>query len=242
MANSLQYLFQAIASARDQRELRLRFMDNVGDYFGVQRWGIYLLDDQSCLSEYDVYGLPDSFVERYQRVGRELDPLRQYVLERHAPVHEELVLPTGKWKQCELYRRCCSQYDQEHVMAGPIVGSGRLVGMVNFARVSGTPAFDANDLADLSAVCNHFSACLATLRAEPKSFNSASISRLTPRELQIAELVAQGLTNAEIGAELWITENSVKQALKRIFRKLEVSARAQMVARLQGILGESRAK
>jgi DNA-binding CsgD family transcriptional regulator len=41
-----------------------------------------------------------------------------------------------------------------------------------------------------------------------------------------------GRTNAEIGAELWITENSVKQALKRMFRKLDVSSRAQMVAQL----------
>lgn len=56
--------------------------------------------------------------------------------------------------------------------------------------------------------------------------------RLTSREVQIAELVAQGRTNAEIGAELWITENSVKQALKRLFRKLEVSSRAEMVAQL----------
>jgi len=56
--------------------------------------------------------------------------------------------------------------------------------------------------------------------------------RLTPRELQIAELVALGKTNAEIGAELWITENSVKQALKRMFRKLRVSSRAELVAQL----------
>jgi DNA-binding CsgD family transcriptional regulator len=51
-------------------------------------------------------------------------------------------------------------------------------------------------------------------------------------DLQISELVALGRTNAEIGSELWITENSVKQALKRMFRKLEVSSRAEMVAQL----------
>jgi len=56
--------------------------------------------------------------------------------------------------------------------------------------------------------------------------------RLTPRELQIAELVGLGRTNAQIGKEIWITENSVKQALKRMFRKLEVSSRAEMVAQL----------
>ena len=60
--------------------------------------------------------------------------------------------------------------------------------------------------------------------------------RLTPREIQIAELVAQGLTNAEIGTALWIQENSVKQALKRMFRKLQVSSRAEMVALLHNVL------
>jgi DNA-binding CsgD family transcriptional regulator len=58
-------------------------------------------------------------------------------------------------------------------------------------------------------------------------------NRLTKRETQIAKLVAQGLTNAEIGAELWITPNSVKQALKRMFLKLNVSSRVEMVAQLQ---------
>ena len=60
-------------------------------------------------------------------------------------------------------------------------------------------------------------------------------NRLTPREAQIAELVAQGLTSTEIGAALWITENTVKQALKRIYRKLKVSSRAEMVAQMSGI-------
>ena len=63
-----------------------------------------------------------------------------------------------------------------------------------------------------------------------------SAKRLTHRELQIAELVAQGLTNAEIAVRLWISVNTVKQTLKNIFRKLNVSARAQMVAKLKGVL------
>lgn len=234
----LQYLFGAIASARNERELRLAVMDTVGEHFGVQRWGIHLLDKYSRIAESDVYGLPDAFVERYIEVGREVDPLAQYMLKRHAPVHEELVLPPGGWQQCELYQRCCSQYAHAHVMTGPIVGDGRLIGTINFARVSGTPSFNADDLADLGAVCTHFSAKLATLRAQPKSRDAiycVSTTSLTPRELQIADLVAQGLTNAEIGVQLWITENSVKQALKRIFRKLDVSTRAQMVAVLQDV-------
>lgn len=97
-------------------------------------------------------------------------------------------------------------------------------------------AFDAQNLADLSALCLHLSIWNATMRSQSHNFKC---DRLTPRELQIAELVALGYTNAEIGQQLWITENSVKQALKRMFRKLEVSSRAEMVAQLAAVAQHS---
>ena len=56
---------------------------------------------------------------------------------------------------------------------------------------------------------------------------------MTEREVQIAGLVAKGLTNADIGRELWISHNTVKQALKKMFRKLEVNSRIEMAMRLQ---------
>ena len=77
---------------------------------------------------------------------------------------------------------------------------------------------------------------LAKFKTQQTKFNSDLSNRLTPREIQIAELVAKGLTNQDIGVELWITQNSVKQALKRMFRKLKVSSRTEMVAKLQDIL------
>ena len=122
-------------------------------------------------------------------------------------------------------------------MAGPIIERGQVVGSVGCTREKSMPAFDTQDLADLSAICLHLSAWTATVRfarsaTSKPSHQPFSTHRLTPRELQIADLVASGQTNAEIGNELWITENSVKQALKRMFRKLEVSSRTEMVAQL----------
>ncbi|MFN6470726.1 MAG: LuxR C-terminal-related transcriptional regulator [Nostoc sp. SerVER01] len=239
MANSLHTLFQALAASCDRRELRLRFMDGVGEHFGVQRWGIYLLDElRTHYIAVDVHGMPnvDTFVELYEKVGRAVDPVMHYVIEHHAPAHEEMMLPPGGWKQCELYQNCCAYYDHEHIMTGPIVGGGSLIGAVHFARVGDTPAFNHQDISDLSAVCTHLSACLATFQMRQTRLNSSVANRLTVRETQIAELVAQGLTNAEIGTTLWIQENSVKQALKRMFRKLEVANRAEMVAQLRDIL------
>ena len=102
-------------------------------------------------------------------------------------------------------------------------------------------AFTHQDLADMSAVCMHLSTWATTMRIQQSSDsvkNSLNgnttplAARLTARERQIADLVALGKKNAEVGAELWITENSVKQALKKIFRKLEVSSRTEMAVQL----------
>jgi len=92
--------------------------------------------------------------------------------------------------------------------------------MVHFARTSGYPAFDAKIL-QISVPRTHLSAQSCYVFAQ--SDLSEWATRLTARELQIS---GEGLTNTEIGIELWITQNSVKQALKRMFRKLNVSARA----------------
>lgn len=238
MANSLHNLFHAIATAKNEHQLRMRFMDNIGEHFDVQRWGIYLFNEDSSYSAVEVYGVPnvDNFVELYAQVGRNVDPVLRYVTERHAPAHEEMVLPPGGWKQCELYQNCCAYYDHEHIMTGPIVGKGKLIGAIHFARIGETPAFNDQNIVDLSSVCIHLSANIAALQAQQNIFISPSSNPLTPREIQIAQLVARGLTNKEIGTQLWITQNSVKQALKRMFRKLEVSSRTEMVSKLQDIL------
>jgi DNA-binding CsgD family transcriptional regulator len=236
MVYSLHPLFQSIAAAPNEEALRYRFMDMASESFGVQRWSISLLDEENCLKSVDLYGVSDAFVERYQKIGRSVDPVLHYVEQYHAPAHEQLVLPIGTWKQSELYQRCCSEFNHEHIMTGAIVGHGKLIGTVNFARIGGAIAFNPLDLASLSAVCSHFSARLAELRQQSCPILDAKFKRITSREMQIANLVAKGLTNAEIGTELWITQNSVKQALKRMFRKLEVSARTEMVAKLRDIL------
>jgi DNA-binding NarL/FixJ family response regulator len=52
---------------------------------------------------------------------------------------------------------------------------------------------------------------------------------LSERELQVLKLIAKGLRNKEIGAELKIAEDTVKIHIKHIFGKLEVIDRTQAV-------------
>lgn len=55
-------------------------------------------------------------------------------------------------------------------------------------------------------------------------------SSLTPRELEILNMLAKGLTNKQIGRVLEISENTVRNHVNSIFEKLEVADRTEAVA------------
>lgn len=53
---------------------------------------------------------------------------------------------------------------------------------------------------------------------------------LSPRELEILQLIGRGLSNKEIGAQLFISEDTVKRHISNLFVKLKVNDRAQATA------------
>ena len=68
---------------------------------------------------------------------------------------------------------------------------------------------------------------------EPFAPNSAQQQNLgiTAREMEILNLVARGLSNREIAAQLYVSENTVKTHCARVFDKLGAARRTQAVQR-----------
>jgi DNA-binding CsgD family transcriptional regulator len=87
----------------------------------------------------------------------------------------------------------------------------------------GTEAFAARTRRELTATGEH-----------PRKRGEPAAVLLTPQEAQIARLAQEGLTNAEIGARLFISQSTVAYHLRNLFSKLHISSRHQL-AQASGI-------
>ena len=195
---SLAELLSLVEHQSQINELRARLFPNATRFFGAARGALFLLSE-----------VPDD--PRFQQ-----NPVIGALLERHAPLHEKQIVSEREWQTL------CLRADHGHVLVGPIVVRGELVGALGFTRHSANAPFDERNVSDLSALCLHVSTSLKT--------ETAPEFDLSPREREIANLVAQGKTNAQIGRELFVSGETVKAALKTMFRKTNVSSRAQLVA------------
>jgi LuxR family maltose regulon positive regulatory protein len=65
--------------------------------------------------------------------------------------------------------------------------------------------------------------------------SSALVEPLTSRELEILQLIADGLSNPEIAAALILTVGTVKAHTHHIYSKLNATNRVQAIARARGL-------
>ena len=64
----------------------------------------------------------------------------------------------------------------------------------------------------------------------------STVSRLTPRQQEVLELIAQGFTNAGIAEHLGLAEKSIESYVNAIYQQLQISGRRDVHSRVKATL------
>ena len=133
------------------------------------------------------------------------------------------------------YTRAIQPFGVHHVVLVHLTVGARLLAVVVLGRR--THPFTTRELEILRRAVGTVAAVDAVAQwvsAAPQASRRGTRcvdDRLTPRQREIASLVAEGFTNREIAAALDLSANTVRNRLADACARLEVSGRAELVAR-----------
>ena len=232
MTSALFPCLERLARCRTASDVSGVAMDTVHLAFFCHVGAAIFLDAAATPVERTCLGVREADVEEYEEQWRPLDRVFPAVLARAAPVHNWQVFREDEWQKDVAWNGYGRRHLIYHYMSAPIFGSrGQLIGVINMCRRPKDRPFDAPMLEMASAFSGFLSATLARVSGAGP-VDEGFCDHLAPRELEVARLAAHGRNNVQIALQLGIARETVKQTLRRVYRKLDVVGRAQMAATL----------
>jgi DNA-binding NarL/FixJ family response regulator len=230
-------VLEAVDHACDLLEFRERLVHALQDWFGfcgvaVLHGGTLAEAASSGCGVLDGYSA--GFLDEYSARWIGADPFRD---ERHFPQ----LLSSGVARLSDIAGGSdfMTVFLRRHQITdkAAMVIDGSPAGVVYVGMsVQEAPRVPERDLAVLRALRRHLAPLTVQQLTRHRETQAARTAwRLTPREWDVAELAAKGLTNRQIADRLFIGVDTVKKHLSRVFAETACISRAQLAARYGAI-------
>jgi DNA-binding CsgD family transcriptional regulator len=204
-------------------------MECVRDIVGASVGGVFMQTPTGF--EIHQTGAPEAFVSQYIAfTAGSADPVHSTLAVKHGVIRSSDVFDDAEWRRHPFYRDLGAPFNLGAYMAGELVDAYAPRGAIGVARPCGSGAFSLDDARRLHTICLHASVAFARLTRDDGPALPADM--LSPRQRQLVQLVANGLTNDQIAQACGITTHAVKKALERLFVRINVSSRAELIATL----------
>lgn len=141
-------LVDSLAPSENINDLTTRFVRYAGEVVEAPAGGIYLFKQRTSTVEYSAaYGVSDFFLNRYEDVGREVDPVLQRVLQEKVAFDNLELMSDEEWRSSVLYREVLQLHSFTYILQAPVVCDGDICGVIVLAGTS-----EWNGIAPLRAV------------------------------------------------------------------------------------------
>lgn len=233
-SRALSRLFGLLAEDMAEHEVRERIGYELLDMLRADYFASYVWDDSTQRFGGRVsINMSDDTLGTYDTYYQFHDPITSRLQARRVPTLVTQVMPQCDLMRTEFFNDFLAR-DGLHwgVNTYSYVG-GRNIGDLRIWRGKARDNFDAHTLELLRLVEPAFTGALqrTSLRSQlscaPGSLTGASLS---PRELEVARLVCEGLTDKQIAVHLNVELSTVRTYLKRTFAKLGVHRRGGLGA------------
>lgn len=227
---ALQKCFALLAEDHNEQDIRQQVGHVMLELFQADHFASYVWDSSKSVFDRGLaINMDPANLRKYEAWYQYRDPIT-FLLQsrRHATLVSE-VLPRADLLRSEFFNDFLARDGLHWGINLHAFDGNQALGDLRIWRGRHRREFDERDRLLLDLVEPAFMAALRRARdARPAAVRAPDLARLSPREREVADCVARGLTNKEIARELAIALPSVNTYLKRVFEKTGVHRRAAL--------------
>ena len=125
---------QSLSAASSRKELTRHFLNGFGRLLGVQMYGVDRVDPLTGRTHCVPANVSDLFVARYEREGRDLDPVTAEAFATGRPAYNLAMMSLEEWLESPVYQRAYHLHGMRHVAEVPVMNGERVAGSLHFGN------------------------------------------------------------------------------------------------------------
>ncbi len=174
-------------------------------------------------------GITIELMQRFQQI-RHRDRNYQLMMSTKQPLTNRTNYQDEEWQRTESFRLVFKPTGIFHFAASPVLVQNHVNATIHVHRGIQHP-FTIHEIKSCQLLAQYLSKGIEMLLPSNKNENMYDDVRLTQRENEVLQLLGLGLKDTEISLKLGISRNTVKDHLKKIYSKLDVSTRSEAVVK-----------
>lgn len=226
-----------VADEHFRKEVLLAFED----LFGIERMNFWLCDDQQRLIDPVTNNIRKEITKDYLDNYIDEDPVVPNKLIDVLPkrrVIELASLPQTKIKNNAYVYEFMRKYNLYNNTALFLMKNDRVLGLVDYSSRHDR-RLSRSEKMSLEIIARYLAERFHEHLALHKTENMIASITLTPREKEVLHFIQKGLSNQQIADALFISINTVKKHVKRLYEKFEVKNRTSLVYKLYQLEGDT---